>query len=398
MMDSQFTFISAMTTERNLEEAIDALAKQVNSQAEGRPLDLVFVFLSPHFTHSARHIAERLWVTYEPGVLLGCTAEGVIGREQEIEGEAGISVVAANLPGVELAPFLLQSNDWPVMLLDEDEFHRVVDAPEDSRLIIALGDPFSAPIDDILHAFNCFYSGIPMAGGMASGALRPHGNVLILNDRVLQGGFVGVALSGALDADIIVSQGCRPIWKPLKITAAQKNVIFSLEGQPPLAWIEELVPELSEDDRALLQNGLFVGRAINPQQEGLGRGDFLIRGVIGLDQQKGSIAIADYVQEGETIQFHLRDAYTAKEDLEMMLIPQVFRGPAAGGLLFSCNGRGMRLYDYPNGDISIIQRNLGELPLAGFFCAGEIGPIGGENFLHGHTASLVLLRAQASED
>ncbi len=169
-------------------------------------------------------------------------------------------------------------------------------------------------------------------------------------------------------------------------------MIFSLDGQPPLTWIEELIPELPEEDRNLLQQGLFVGRAIDPHQENLGRGDFLIRSVTGVDHRTGVIAVGDIVHLGERIQFHLRDALTAEEDLEMMLIPELFREAPNGALLFSCNGRGIRLYDHPNGDIVIIQQNVGQVPLAGLFCAGEIGPVGGKNFLHSHTASLVLFR------
>ena len=149
-----------------------------------------------------------------------------------------------------------------------------------------------------------------------------------------------------------------------------------MERRVPLAWVQDLIPELSEEERALLQNGLFVGRAVKSEQEVLGQGDFLIRGVTGIDQQTGAIAVADQIQEGEVIQFHVRDAFTATEDLEMMLIPQAFSKPPDGGLLFTCNGRGTRLYDHPNGDISVIRNNLGNIHLAGFFCAGEIGPIG----------------------
>jgi small ligand-binding sensory domain FIST len=255
-----------------------------------------------------------------------------------------------------------------------------------------IGDPFSSPVDDVLQAFNTAYHGIPIVGGMASGALRQFGNALLLNDQVTNLGLVGVSLAGPVDIDLIVSQGCRPIWRPFRVTAAQKNMVFSLDGKPPLTWIQELIPELSEEDRALMQSGLFVGRAVRGTLETLGRGDFLIRGVIGVDRQSGAIAIADSVVEGEVIQFHLRDAMTAQEDLEMMLIPQMFCDPPSGALLFSCNGRGIKLYDYPDGDITIVQKNLQGVPLAGFFCAGEIGPIGAENYLHGHTASMVIFR------
>ena len=327
-------------------------------------------------------------------MLLGCTAEAVVGRKQEIEETPAITLVVAHLPGAQVSPFILQPSDtdWHKLLLDTDEFHRTIDPPQDPRLFILLGDPFSAPMEDVLQAFNANYESIPVVGGMASGALRPSGNALWVNEQIIHEGALGVSIGGAVDVDVVVSQGCRPIWRPFKVISAHRNVIFNLEGRPPLAWLQDLIPELSEDDRALLQNGLFIGRSIKTGGEQLGRGDFLIRGVVGIDQQNGAIAIGDSVMDGETIQFHLRDALTAKEDLEMMLIPQTFRPLPSGALAFLCNGRGTRLYDHPDGDISIIQSNLEGTHLAGFFCAGEIGPIGRMNFLHGHTASLVFFR------
>ena len=401
-MAQEMRFASATTIEEAVEVAVPDLLGQVQAQLGDQPgpagLDLALVFISSPLTHAVPEIAQRLRLGLKPKALLGCTAEGVIGREQEIEDSPAITLVAAQMPAVTLAPIHLQpgENDWPKLLLDPEEFKRLVAAPPDPRLFILLGDPFSAPMDDVLVSFNACYPGVPVIGGMASGALRPLGNTLIFDDQLTHEGVVGLALSGALDVDLVVSQGCRPIWRPFKVGAAHRNVILNLEGRPPLAWLQDLIPELPEEDRQLLGKGLFVGRAIKPGQEGLGRGDFLIRGVVGIDQGSGAIAIGDSLIEGETIQFHLRDALTAQEDLEMMLIPQMFRDPPRGGLLFSCNGRGTRLYDHPNGDIAVIQRSLENIHLAGFFCAGEIGPIGRANFLHGHTASLVLFRPLAT--
>ena len=391
-MEDGLVFASAVSTEREVSRSVSELASSIEMQLQGYTPNLILVFLSTYFTHSARQIVEGLNAHFNVQVLAGCTAEGVIGRDHEIEGEPAISLIAGHLPTVELAPFILPPSSSPLAFIDEDEFRRHVDAPEDTKLFILLGDPFTMSMSDVLIAFNGFYPGVPVVGGLASGALRPGGNILFLNDRVMDGGAVGVGLRGRFDVDVIVSQGCRPIWDPMTVTGSQKNLILSLEGQPPLAVIQELVQQLSEEDRFLLQGGLFVGRAIDSKRERFGRGDFLVRGVVGVDRQNGAIAIGDYIQDGETVQFHLRDAVTAQEDLEMMLLPQLFRSPASGGLLFTCNGRGKRLYDHPDGDISVIQKNLGSIHLAGLFCAGEIGPVGAENFLHGHTASLVLFR------
>jgi small ligand-binding sensory domain FIST len=391
-MEQPFLFASAMTTESEADQAVNALTASLADQISGAGPDLVALFLSADFVHQTRDIVHQLLLHLKPQVLIGCTAEGVIGAAEEVERSPAISLVAGHLPGVSIDPFVVQPVSWSRTLSDEEEFRSFIGAGPDTRLFITLADPFSTPVNDLLAAFNTFYPGIPMAGGMASAAMRSGGNRLFINDQILDGGVVGLSLSGPFDAEVLVSQGCRPIWRPFTVESCKDNVIFNLDGQPPLAWIEELIPELPEEDRSLLQEGLFIGRAIDSKRENYGRGDFLIRSVVGVDQRTGVIAVGDNVHHGERIQFHLRDALTAQEDLEMMLLPQIFRQPPSGALLFSCNGRGIRLYDHPNGDVTIIQQNLGEINMAGLFCAGEIGPVGGKNFLHGHTASLVLFR------
>jgi small ligand-binding sensory domain FIST len=391
-MEDQVFFVTSTAREDDIHAAIQALVTDVNQQAQERSLDFALAFVTMHFMHKVREVVEGLRAGLKVDVLLGCTAEGVISRQEEIEEQAAIVLVGAHLPGVSVTSFILQPRDWRMELFDRQEFHRHVADPVDPRLFILLADPFSTPVDGLLEAFNAHFPEVAVVGGMASGALRPGANTLFVNDQLVNEGAVGMALTGAFDVNIVVSQGCRPIWHPMTVTTSQRNVIVSLEGKPPLAVIQELVPQLNDEDRFLLENGLFVGQSIRPEQDVMGRGDFLVRGVVGVDPETGAIAVADSVFDGERIQFHLRDAVTAQEDLEMMLIPQVFRDPASGGLLFTCNGRGKRLYDHPNGDISVIQQNLGNIPLGGFFCAGEIGPIGGKNFLHGHTASLVLFR------
>ena len=186
----------------------------------------------------------------------------------------------------------------------------------------------------------------------------------------------------------LVSQGCRPIGNVYAVTRAEGNVIHELGGRPPLQRLQELVGTLSPEDRELVGRGLHVGRVIDEYKAELGRGDFLIRGVMGVDPQSGALAVGDRIEVGETIQFHVRDAATADEDLRTLL--QREAEPAAGALLFTCNGRGSRLFSVPDHDASLVSEKLGGLPLAGFNCAGEIGPVGGKNFLHGFTASIAL--------
>lgn len=393
-MSDPMRFASATTTERGIDSAVTALVHQVRAQIDAPPFDLVLCFLSSHFNPIASFIADRLRAELEPRVFLGCTCEGVIGKDQELEHRPSITLLAAQLSQVDLFPFVLDRDDWDA-LDDNARFGELLGAPADTRLFMLIGDPYSTPMDRLLDAFNTCYAGVPIVGGMASGATHPGGNTLLWNERAFTGGTIGVALAGNFDFDVIVSQGCRPFGGKFTVTEADGNVIAEIDGQPPLPVIERLIEQLSEADRDLLKNGLFVGRAVGGDKAMLGRGDFLVRSFMGADRTSGAIAIGDYIHTGEIIQFHLRDQNTATEDLEMLLLPQTLDAPPRGGILFSCNGRGTRLYDHPNGDITTIQNMLDGVNLAGFFCAGELGPIGGKNFLHGHTASLVLFRPRS---
>jgi small ligand-binding sensory domain FIST len=222
-------------------------------------------------------------------------------------------------------------------------------------------------------------------GGMASGGIEPGDTRLFLDDRVVETGAVGARVPG-IRIRALVSQGCRAIGNVYAVTRAEGNVIHELGGRPPLQRLQELVETLPPGDRELVGRGLNVGRVIDEYKAELERGDFLIRGVLGVDPQSGALAVGDKIEVGETIQFHVRDAATADEDLRTLLEREA--EPAAGALLFTCNGRGSRLFSVPNHDASLVSEKLGGLPLAGFNCAGEIGPVGGKNFLHGFTASI----------
>lgn len=392
-MKENLFFASAVTQEPLLRDALHRLETKLKAKVADQPVDLALLFLSSHFRRMAPEICAGVNEMFSPQQLIGCAAEGVISSHQEIEQHPAITLLLARLPGVRFYPFLLQQGQWSTLLHDDTIFSDVVGAPADTRLFLMFGDPFTTPAQRILKKFNELYPGVPVLGGMASAAMAVGQNMLILNDVTTPVGAVGLGLAGDFGLDVIVSQGCRPIGEPYVVTQARDNVIISLENQPPMVRIQEMVDHLSEAERSLLRRGLLIGRAINPMQEQLGRGDFLIRGVLATDRQRGTLTIGDMIEPGEIVQFHVRDAETAQEDLEMMLIPQAFRPPAEGALLFTCNGRGTRLYEHENGDVAVISRGLGDVPLAGFFCAGEIGPVSRQNFVHGHTACLAVFRS-----
>lgn len=217
------------------------------------------------------------------------------------------------------------------------------------------------------------------------------------NGRLYEEGTVGVALSGNIVLETIVAQGCRPIGQPYQVTRGDRNIILELDEQAPLLVLRDLIASLSEEDRTLAQNSLFVGLAMDEFKPCLQQGDFLIRDILGVDPAGGAIAIGDYVRPGQRLQFHLRDAEASAEDLEFLLEryqkEQQSQPAAVGALMFSCLGRGAGLYGKPNFDSQLFQRYLNNIPLGGFFCGGEIGPVGGSTFLHGYTSVFGICRA-----
>ncbi|MEJ2720054.1 MAG: FIST N-terminal domain-containing protein [bacterium] len=391
-MADSMVFASAVSTEPRADAASAEAAARIKTTLRGGTPDLVLVFASPHFVDDAPSIHDTIRRELDPRVLTGCHGEGVIGADREIEQSPAVSIVAARIPGGELSPLTLRAADLHKMLGRGGSLPNGEALPNTASLFVMIADPFTTAMNELLSAFNASFPGTPIIGGMASAARSPGGNVLFANDGIQKDGAVVVGISGSVNTDVIVSQGCRPVGPVFEIDDSRDNVILGLGGKPPLQQLEIIVGELTNEERDLLRNGLFIGRAVDPKKEILGRGDFLVRGVVGVDPRSGSITIGDFVDTGDVVQFHLRDAATAQEDLEMMLTPHGLFGAPGGALLFSCNGRGTRLYDHPNGDVSVIQRFFPGLNLAGFFCAGEIGPIGGRNFVHGHTASLVLFR------
>jgi small ligand-binding sensory domain FIST len=387
-------FASATSRERGFREAVRELAASVEQQIGLDDIDLVMMFVSPHFAQRADQVSREAQLALRPRTFMGCAGEGVIGDGEEIESGPAAALIAARLPGSSIEARAFHPTDTQTTPRGLRTLFEADGAPDAASLIVVIADPFSADVDRLLATFDAVCPGVPIAGGMASAVRAPGGNALFHQKDVHRYGSVVASISGAIDVDVIVSQGCRPIGRPCRVTAARGNMVLRIEDALPLDELKRIVEELPPDDRQLLRNGIFLGRAVDPQKEMLGRGDFLIRAVVGVDPRIGAITAGDFFTPGEMVQFHLRDARTATEDLEMMLSPQTLFGPPRGALLFSCNGRGTRLYERPNGDISVIHRAFPGLSLAGFFCAGEIGPIGPRSFLHGHTATLALFRAR----
>jgi small ligand-binding sensory domain FIST len=361
-------------------------ATQALSGLGGEHVDLAFVFLTPQHLEQAREAAENVLETLEPSCLLGCVAEGVIGREREVEHGAAIAVWAASLPGAVLEAFHLTALEEGRPLAANG-----LPAARDPDLIALLVDPFTFPTGAFLTRIDAEYPGVPVVGGIATGGGEPGAQALVVDGEVHDRGAAGVAISG-VPVETVVSQGCMPLGNEAVITRAEGNVVLELAGKPALERLREIVTSLTPEQRALASRGLLAGLVIDENKPAYERGDFLMRGILGADEESGAIALGEDVRVGQTLRFHARDAASADEDLRLALEERIRRvgGRPAGALLFTCNGRGTNMFSEPDHDSRVLSSALGSSALAGFFCGGEIGPVGGRSFLHGFTATMAV--------
>ncbi|HWB71852.1 MAG TPA: FIST N-terminal domain-containing protein [Egibacteraceae bacterium] len=367
--------------------AADA-AGRVREALEGRAPDLAVVFIGAAYAPAAEAVRDRIADTLAPAHLIGTTSgAGVIAAGREIEDVAGLSLWGACLPGAELTPLRYEPPRERAGEGPDDELGWQP-PPEQAKALLLLADPFSFPADGFLAWIDQARPGLPVSGGLASVGASGR-NRLLLDDAVHTGGAVAVAVGGDVHLRTLVSQGCRPIGGTYVVTRADRNLLQELGGQPPIERIQEVFAEADPSERELIRGGLHIGTVIDEYRDEFGRGDFLVRGVLGADPGSGAIAVGDVVRVGQTVRFHVRDAASADEDLRELLDDFARSGPADAALLFSCNGRGTRLFGRPDHDASLVRHSLGDLPLAGFFCAGEFGPVGPRSFLHGFTASIL---------
>ena len=381
-MDLVNRYAAALSRHPLAYEAVGETAGEILERFDGERPDLVVCFASVQHGGAFEDVTGGLRKLLEPEVFMGCTAVAVAGGGVEIEREPGLSVFAARFGGGRVGGVVLDAERT-------DEGVSIGGWPDElptRGTLLTLADPFSFPMLDFLRLCNSQVPELTVMGGMASAAAGPGGNRIALDDRILTSGAVGVMCSEDVPIRAVVSQGCRPIGKPLTITRAERNLAHELAGRPAMERLREIVQAATDADRKLMREGLHVGIVVDEHRFDFERGDFLVRNLLGVDQSTGSLAISEPVEVGQTVQFQVRDADAADEDLRYLLAGV----SGTGALMFTCNGRGTQLFDSPDHDAAVIAELLGEVPMAGAFCAGEIGPIAGRNFLHGFTASVAV--------
>ena len=382
---------SHLSTQNNIEACVDESVEAILSQMDGKSVDLTIIFVSPQFKDKYEDIPKLIRDRISSKHFLGCSGGGIIGGGKEAEQQAAFSMTCANLPGVEIQGIHTDTMKLP----DQDTAPSVwrewlgVDVEKNPSFIF-LADPFSFQGEEFLAGVDFAYPNSSKVGGLASGAQAQGGNALYLNDKIHNNGLIGLALSGNIGMDTIVAQGCRPIGEPVKVSKCDGTLLTGMDGQPPLELLQNVYEGLDENDKSLVQTSLFLGIEMDPLKDNPQQGDFLIRNIMGVEREIGGIHIGTLLREGQLVQFHLRDKAMSAEDLKLMLTRykanKNFKN-TSGALLFSCLGRGQYLYGKPNHDADMFRDHIGDIPLGGFFCNGEIGPVGRTTFLHGYTSS-----------
>ncbi|MDA0596337.1 MAG: FIST C-terminal domain-containing protein [Chloroflexi bacterium] len=388
---------SAVSDSPSFTEAISQASEQILANLDGQHPDLAVVFISSHHMPSYVVAPELLAEKLGAKVLIGCSAAGVIGGGQEVERRPGIAISAAILPGVGLSPFHLNQDELPSQDAGPEEWQALLGIrAEDCPAIMLLPDPFTLRSDHLLAGLDFAYPSTVKIGGLASGGGQPGANALFINERSVRSGAVGVAFTGDLEVETIVAQGCRPIGEPLVVTESEINVISKLGDQTPLEVLRDLFEAAETREKRLIRRSLQIGIIMDRLAQNSSEGEFLIRNVLGADEEDGTLAVGELVQEGQVVQFFVRDAQAADEDLRMMLkeyIENLDEGDIpASALLFSCIGRGQYLYGSPDHDTSVFTDIVADIPITGFFSNGEIGPLGDQTFLHGYSASFALFK------
>ncbi len=377
------------------ESAFRAWVEKLRGQLRAPKVSLGLVFIAPRYFANAKEILDILRIHGQVPLLTGCSSGSLIANGEELEDDAaGVAVALYALPGAELKATHFTQEDVEKASSRPDYWHEqtgVSAAKTNGWLVFA--DPFRMDSEGWLGSWNTAYALLPVLGGLASGDHTAQMTQVYLNGDVFEEGGVAVSVAGQVELVGVISQGCTPIGETWTLTHVEGNLIHKIGNRSAYEVLAETFNSLSTTDQRKSRGNLFVGLVMNEYLEEFHRGDFLVRTLIGVDSQTGVIMVGALPRPGQTLQFQRRDAAAATEDMAALLAgakEQLTGATVFGGCLCSCNGRGRGLFGAPNHDAHMIQEALGPLGLAGFFCNGEIGPVGKKNFLHGYTASLAL--------
>ena len=375
------------------ERELQKWAENLRGQLQAPKVSLGLVFMSPKFFPNAKQILEILQVHGQIPLLAGCSSQSLIVGEEEVEQNAGLTLALYAMPGADVKAIHFAQEQ--VEEANGPGYWRLETGiePNQTNGWLVFIDPFHLDSETWLRTWNEAYAPLPVMGGLASGDYSEQLTQVYLNNDVFEEGGVAISIGGDVKLAGVTSQGCTPIGDTWTLTKVDDNIIHEIGNRPAYEVLAETFNGLTPEEQKSARGNLFIGLVVNEYLDEFHRGDFLIRNLLGADPNSGSIAVGALPRLGQTVQFQRRSAAAATEDMNELLArtkSELGEATIYGGCLCSCNGRGQNMFGKPNHDAEMIQQRLGPLGLAGFFCNGEIGPIGERNFLHGYTASLAL--------
>jgi small ligand-binding sensory domain FIST len=379
------------------DDAMRDWATNLRKQLRASHVSLCLLIMTPDYFENATLILELLRVHAQIPLLVGCSSTSLVVGSAEIEDKRGLVLALYSLPGAKLRAVRFTQEQVEEATSPAYWHMETGITPEQVNGWLTFADPFHLDAESWLRGWNEAYAPKPILGGLASGDMNAQTTQVYLDGDVFDEGGVALAVGGAVDLRSVISQGCTPIGETWTITKAEENFIHEIGNRPAYQVLAETFETLPKADQEKARGNLFIGLVVNEYLEDFHRGDFLVRNILGGDPASGSLAVGAFPRLGQTIQFQRRDATAASQDLHVLLDrlkEQIGDRPIYGACLCCCNGRGHRLFGDASHDAGLIQEKLGPLELTGFFCNGEIGPIGDKNFLHGYTASLALFTAK----
>jgi small ligand-binding sensory domain FIST len=384
--------VGAVATGATWEEALEGVFSQTGEAIQGA--DLVLVFAAHGFAAGFGPLLARVRELTASRAIVGCSGQGIIGAAREVEDRPAVALLGLTLPGATVRAAHIGRRHLEAGTTAADWYRLLDIPPEGVNAWLVLADPFTLDAERLVAGLSAAYPGTPIVGGMASGDPRTRGTAVFLGTRVHGEGAVLVALGGAYTVRPVVAQGAAPIGETWTITGVEGNWITAIGGRPAVEVLIETLRGLPPAVQERARTNLLVGLAIDEYRDVFRRGDFLIRNLLGAHRETGALAVSGLPRVGQTIQFQVRDARAADEDLREMLdaaAADLGDTTPVAALLCVCNGRGVGLFGVPDHDARAVAARWGPLPVAGFFCNGEIGPVGGRPYLHGFTASLGLI-------
>jgi small ligand-binding sensory domain FIST len=391
-------WVSVVGDGSKLESSLEPALAELQTGLGDKRLDLLFVFPSKHHLFDFGRVLPTIRRSLGNVPVVGASTEACVGAGLEMEGAPAVSLLGAHLPEAEILVRHLRNSKLPPLDGSPRPWRDLIGIdPAERPDFIVLADPYSTESFTLLQGLDYAYPSSTIVGGLVSGGAGPGAQALFHPGGVEAEGALVVAFRGDLSVESLVSQGCRPVGEPARVSECEGHLLKSLDGRPPHEFLRDLFEESSEEDQRLLQHALQLGVLVNEARTDFHRGDFLIRNIVGMQQGSGVMAVGSELRPGQTVRFHVRDSSTAAHDLRARLRRTAHRDldRVGGALQFSCVGRGTRLFGDPHHDARAIQEFLGPLPAAGMFCNGEIGPVAGSTYVHGFSVALALFRSRS---